>query len=78
VDLSGDHLRIAFSAWDAAQDGDGIVIATTATRPRTNSPRRRGLERRFATDGERSWSWTTRADVATALADLTSVAGRED
>jgi hypothetical protein len=80
MELTNDHREIAYSAWVAAQSGGGIALDDpVCTRPRTSSPSKGWLERRFVTEpGELSWWWTSAAETALNLSALINVRGREN
>jgi hypothetical protein len=80
VELTQEHLRVAYSAWAAAQDGGGISLDDPGLYPAAIELADQGwLRRRFVTEpGELSWWWTAAADTALALSGLTDVEGRPE
>jgi hypothetical protein len=78
MELRKDHFTVAFDAWAAARDGNGIVIRDEYY-PEAHELAEAGwLRRGFEPDGEMSWHWTGAADTALGLAALTDVSGREN
>jgi hypothetical protein len=81
MELTSDHLRVAFNAWAAAQDGGGVVIEDPDFYPAAVELSEAGwLKRRFVTEpGEMSWWWTATAKAALKFnALLESADGREN
>jgi hypothetical protein len=72
MELTQEHLKVAFNAWAAAQNGGGVVIHEPALYRAADELGEQGwLRPRFVTEpGELSWWWTAAADSAFALSDL--------
>jgi hypothetical protein len=81
MELTDEHLQVAFNAWAAAQDGGGVVIDDPGLFPAADELAEQGwLRRRFVTEpGEMSWWWTPAAEHALDVAGLLRAAeGREN
>jgi hypothetical protein len=74
-----DHLDVAFTAWAAARDGNGVVIKPDYYPAAHELAEAGWLRRGFETDGAMSWWWTPAAETALDLnALVASVEGREN
>jgi hypothetical protein len=81
MELTQDHLQVAYNAWAAAQDGGGVVIDEPGLYPAAHELAEEGwLERRFVTSpGEMSWWCTSAAETALDLnALMGSAEGRQN
>jgi len=80
VELTQDHLHVAFSAWAAAQNDGGVVLEEPGLYPAAHQLAEQGwLQRRFVTDrGEPSWWWSPRAELALERSALADVTKRKD
>jgi len=80
MELTPEHLQVAFNAWAAAQDGGGVVIEEPGRYPAAHELAEQGwLERRFEPDGAMSWWWTPAAEGALDVnALLESAVGRQN
>jgi hypothetical protein len=78
MELTNDHLEVAYSAWVAAQSGGGIALDDPRLYPAAVEFAEQGwLERRFVTEpGKLSWWWTSAAETALNLSALVNVSGR--
>ena len=74
MELTQEHLQVAFNAWAAAQDAGGVVIEDPGLFPAAHELAEQGwLRRRFVTKpGDMSWWWTPAGDVALELGALTT------
>ena len=78
MELTQAHLTVVFSAWAAAQDGNGIVILPEFYREADELAEAGWLRRGFEPDGAISWWWSPRAELALELSGLADVTGRDN
>jgi hypothetical protein len=78
MELTGEHLAVAYGAWSAAQSGGGVVIEDPDLYPAAVELGEQGWLRRKFVDDRLAWFWTRQAETAFALAALTDVTGREN
>jgi hypothetical protein len=80
MQLTEDHLQVAFNAWAAAQDGGGVVLEDPGLYPAAHELAEQGwVQRRFVGPGDvMSWWWSPHAETALAINALTSAEGRHN
>jgi hypothetical protein len=79
MELTQEHLQVAFNAWAAAQDGGGVVLEDPGLYPVAHALSEAGWLRRGFAGDELAWFWTDAAEHALDVNGLLqAAAGREN
>jgi hypothetical protein len=79
MELTTEHLQVAFNAWAAAQDGGGVVIEEPGLFPAADALAERGWLRREFVGDDLAWFWTDAGEHALDVNRLLQAAdGREN
>jgi hypothetical protein len=78
MELTGEHLAVAYGAWSAAQTGGGVVVEDPGLLPAAVELGEQGWLRRKFVDDRLAWFWTPAAETALAIATMLDATGREN